>query len=224
MCIICRTTFCPLSFNFFIPLFFYYLIDTFLFRHYVQQYIGTFKLKKLKRKSLKSWASVKWHLLYSFFWKWTVNSKSTNLYKVFQLWSLSNRGVRRAFSVLWRYRPDALSFSTKAFRACRSRWNRHRIVWAAIYWRKAAFVPSADRRRRYKLCRIVCRSDQPQGRSVDRLPVGKMQPESFRWEIKRNARYWSEYRPITFTQMCEPRHIILSNVRTNVRKYVVTWL
>ena len=30
--------------------------------------------------------------------------------------------------------------------------------------------------------------------------------------------------PITFTRMFEPRHKILSNVRTNVRKYVVTWL
>ena len=31
-------------------------------------------------------------------------------------------------------------------------------------------------------------------------------------------------RPITFTRMFEPRHNILSNVRANVRKYVVTRL
>ena len=36
--------------------------------------------------------------------------------------------------------------------------------------------------------------------------------------------HWSEYRPITFTRMFELRHNILSNVRTNVRKYVATWL
>ena len=35
--------------------------------------------------------------------------------------------------------------------------------------------------------------------------------------------YWCG--PITFTRMLEPRHNILSNhVRTNVRKYLVTWL
>ena len=32
------------------------------------------------------------------------------------------------------------------------------------------------------------------------------------------------YRPITFTRMFEPRHNILSNVRTNVQMYVVSWL
>ena len=31
----------------------------------------------------------------------------------------------------------------------------------------------------------------------------------------------SGYRPVTFTRMFEQRHNILSNVRTNVRKYVV---
>ena len=41
--------------------------------------------------------------------------------------------------------------------------------------------------------------------------------------------YWAPLRvvrvpPITFMRMFEPRHNILSNVRTNVRKYVVTWL
>ena len=36
--------------------------------------------------------------------------------------------------------------------------------------------------------------------------------------------YWFEYRPITFTRMFEPRHNILSNVRTNFRKYAVSWL
>ena len=35
---------------------------------------------------------------------------------------------------------------------------------------------------------------------------------------------WSGYRPITFTRKFEPRHSILSYVRTNVRKYVVAWL
>ena len=34
--------------------------------------------------------------------------------------------------------------------------------------------------------------------------------------------YWSAYRPLTFTGMFEPPHNILSNVRTNVRKYVMT--
>ena len=38
-------------------------------------------------------------------------------------------------------------------------------------------------------------------------------------------RYWSGYRPITFTRMFEPRHNILSIVRTRAFvKYVVTWL
>ena len=37
--------------------------------------------------------------------------------------------------------------------------------------------------------------------------------------------YWSGYRPIIFTGMFfEPQHNILSNVRTNVGKYVVSWL
>ena len=36
--------------------------------------------------------------------------------------------------------------------------------------------------------------------------------------------FGSRYLPITFTRMFEPRHNILSNVRTNVRRYVVTWL
>ena len=35
--------------------------------------------------------------------------------------------------------------------------------------------------------------------------------------------YWSWYRPMTFTRMFEPRHNIFSNVRTTVRKYVVSW-
>ena len=34
----------------------------------------------------------------------------------------------------------------------------------------------------------------------------------------------SGYRPVTFTRMFEPRHNILSNVRADNRKYVVTWL
>ena len=33
-----------------------------------------------------------------------------------------------------------------------------------------------------------------------------------------------EYRPITFTRMFELRHNILSNVRADIGKYVVTWL
>ena len=40
----------------------------------------------------------------------------------------------------------------------------------------------------------------------------------------RKLLFWSGYRPITFTRMFEPRHNILSDVRTNFRKYVVTWL
>ena len=30
--------------------------------------------------------------------------------------------------------------------------------------------------------------------------------------------------PITFTRMFEPRHNILSNVRADIRKYIVSWL
>ena len=41
------------------------------------------------------------------------------------------------------------------------------------------------------------------------------------WVIRR---YWSGKRPITITRMFELRHNILSNVSTNHRKYVVTWL
>ena len=36
--------------------------------------------------------------------------------------------------------------------------------------------------------------------------------------------YWSGYRLLLSRWMFEPRHNIISNVRTNVRKYVVTWL
>ena len=35
---------------------------------------------------------------------------------------------------------------------------------------------------------------------------------------------WSRYRPLTSTRMFEPRHNIFSNIRTNVRECVVTWL
>ena len=35
---------------------------------------------------------------------------------------------------------------------------------------------------------------------------------------------WSGNRPITFTRMFEPRHNILSNVRADIRMYVVSWL
>ena len=35
---------------------------------------------------------------------------------------------------------------------------------------------------------------------------------------------WSGYRPITFTRLFKPRRNILSYVRANVRKYIVTWL
>ena len=37
-------------------------------------------------------------------------------------------------------------------------------------------------------------------------------------------KYWSAYRSIIFTRMFEPRHNILSNVRTNVRKYILACL
>ena len=36
--------------------------------------------------------------------------------------------------------------------------------------------------------------------------------------------FWSGYRPITLTRIFELRHNKLSNVRTNIPKYVVTWL
>ena len=37
------------------------------------------------------------------------------------------------------------------------------------------------------------------------------------------CKYFTVYRLITSTRMFEPRHNILSNVRTNFRKYVVTY-
>ena len=66
-----------------------------------------------------------------------------------------------------------------------------------------------------------------------RAPGGERENYSLRTRMdydKKRSEYtklrseWSGYRPITFTRMFEPRHNVLSNIRTNVRKYVVTWL
>ena len=49
------------------------------------------------------------------------------------------------------------------------------------------------------------------------------------WKYKNEGKVWwilSVVRvpPITFTRMSKPRHNILSNVRADIRKYVVAWL